>query len=62
MKTFSQKYVPAAEAFYDEDQQLYYAYVGVDNSKRTLALSAWGKTPEEAVQRAEWVAEALNCG
>lgn len=43
------KPIISEETFYDEDAQLYYCYIGLDDKKKTLLLTVWGKT-EKAVR------------
>jgi hypothetical protein len=55
-------YLSGQEAWYDEDQKLWFSYVGVDDRNKTLAFSAWGRSAEEAKIRASWLMELLNLG
>lgn len=54
------KYVIGEEVFFDEDNQLYYRYIGIDDKNKTLVATAWGKTEEEADERAIIIAISMG--
>lgn len=53
-------YVVSKETWYDEDKQLYYRYIGRDDSKKTLMYTAWGKTECIADLKAQLIVSLLN--
>lgn len=46
-KPSKSKLIAGNESFYDEDNELWYCYVGANNEEKTLLLSVWGKSPKE---------------
>ena len=53
-------YVVSKETWYDEDKQLYYKYIGRDDSKKTLMYTAWGFTEEVVSLKATFLVDVLN--
>lgn len=54
------KYIVSPLTSYDEDQQLYYTYVGLDNRFKSLLYSCWGMTEKESRERAEALVKLLT--
>lgn len=52
-------YIAAEEAFYDDEKQLWGAYVGQGKDKK-LRYTAWATTQSNAVSQAKLLAERLN--
>jgi len=51
-----EKYIISEEVFFDEDNQLYYRYIGINDKNKTLVATAWGRTEKEANERAVTIA------
>lgn len=54
------KYISGDYAFFDDEKELYYCYVGFNNPKMSLELSVYGNTPGIAKQKAEALVKILN--
>lgn len=53
-------FISAPEAFYDDEKILYYCYVGINDTNKSLQYTAYGKTEKEAIERAASLAYLLN--
>jgi len=54
------KFIAGKEAFFDDEKELYYCYIGVNDSNKSLQYMAYGNTPQVAIQRAESLCHILN--
>lgn len=54
------KFICGKEAFLDDEKELYYCYIGVSDSNKSLQYLAYGNTPSTAIQRAESLCYILN--
>ena len=59
-KTQKNKYISSNESFYDEDKQLYYAYLGLNKPNMPLMAAYYGITPIKAILAAKEAANTLN--
>lgn len=53
-------FISGREAFYDDDKILFYCYIGIDDANKSLQYTAYGKTEQEAIERAASLAYLLN--
>lgn len=53
-------FIHGNDAFYDDEKMLFYCHVGVNDSNMSLQYTAYGKTKEEAIQRAVSLTYILN--
>lgn len=54
------RFVSGKEAFLDDEKELYYCYIGINDSNKSLQYLAYGNTPSVAVDRAKSIADILN--
>ena len=54
------KYISGNEAFFDDEKELYYAYVGLNKPNKPLIATYYGNTPSVAIKAANDAAKALN--
>ena len=54
------KYTYSKEAFFDDEKELYYAYVGLNKPKMPLIAAYYGNTPSLAIKAANEAAKLLN--
>lgn len=59
-KTQKNKYISSNESFYDEDKQLYYAYLGLNKADMPLIATYYGTNPSIAIKAANEAAKMLN--
>lgn len=53
-------FISGGEAFYDDEKMLYYCYIGINDSNKSLQYTAYGTTEKEAIDRAASLAYILN--
>lgn len=53
-------FISGNEAFYDDDKILYVCHVGINDTNMSLQYDAYGKTEQEALERAASLAYLLN--
>jgi hypothetical protein len=53
-------YISGNEAFYDEEKELWYCYIGKNNQKKTLRFSVWAKGKFLAIKLARLYCKLLN--
>jgi len=54
------KYISGDYAFYDDEKELFYVYVGLDNETMDLFASIYGNTKSTAIENGQKAAAALN--
>jgi len=54
------KFISGDHAFFDDERELYYVHVGLDDKDRTLYAAIYGQTEVKAIERADVIAIALN--
>lgn len=60
MKNTKSDFDSGKESFYDDEKELFYCYVGVKDSNRTLFAAVYGNTPVTALKNAIKLSDLLN--
>jgi len=54
------KFVSGGHPFFDDERELYYVHVGLDDKDRTLYAAIYGQTKEDAIEGAAAIVLTLN--